>query len=210
MTMTSPWTRTTLALAALLMTLSLVGAAQAEPIECQKTIAKESAKLLQTRIKALQKCQDARVKRGVSCPDQKATGAISKASAKLTAGINKACGGDDKVCGGDLTGEDLPSSIDWPSRCQDFERAACDNRIADCHDIATCLDCITAAASTQAIDLSYGSLSLPSTSNKPLNGCQRAIGKASAFFLKAKSKALQKCWDARLAGQHTSSCVSPA
>ena len=43
----------------------------------------------------------------------------------------------------------------------------------------------------------------------PLNSCQRAIGSAPTQFVESKSKALQKCWDARLKGLHSNSCPTP-
>ena len=55
----------------------------------------------------------------------------------------------------------------------------------------------------------YANLNLPSTSDKALNTCQKAIGKSAAKFFAAKSKALQKCWDARLKGKHSNPCPSP-
>jgi hypothetical protein len=45
------------------------------------------------------------------------------------------------------------------------------------------------------VKLYYDDLVLPSTGDKTLNKCQQTIGKASAAFLAAKTKALAKCWD---------------
>ena len=45
--------------------------------------------------------------------------------------------------------------------------------------------------------------------DKTLNKCQHAIGKATSAFLSSKSKALQKCWDAKLNGEAIASCVPP-
>ena len=44
---------------------------------------------------------------------------------------------------------------------------------------------------------------------KALNKCQQEIGKVADKFLRAKSKALQKCWDQRLKGLHAANCPDP-
>jgi len=62
----------------------------------------------------------------------------------------------------------------------------------------------------QAIALYYAALaSAEFGENSALNKCQRTIGKATQVFLKAKSKALQKCSENRLKGQHENACLSP-
>ncbi len=190
--------------------LATAGPAPAEQVKCQRAIAKESSKFLQARAKALQKCQDGIVKGGSGpCPDDKADAAIQKAVSKLTAGIGKACGGDDKLCGKDLTNEDNRVALGWPAQCPDLARASCDSVINDCSGIGECLACMDGSAVDQGLRLAYDNLQLPSATSA-LNKCQRAIGKATAKFLAAKSKTLQKCWDARLKGKHTNSCVPPA
>ena len=189
--------------------LAAAGPAPAEQVKCQRAIAKESSKFLQAKAKALQKCEDGVVKGGAGpCPDDKAQAAIQKATSKLTAGIGKACGGDDKACGQDLTNEDNPAALGWPAQCPDLARALCSNVMNDCSGIAACLACTNGSAVDQAIGLAYEKLNLPSES--ALNKCQRAIGKATSQFLAAKSKKLQKCWDARLNGKHSNSCIPPA
>jgi hypothetical protein len=71
------------------------------------------------------------------------------------------------------------------------------------------MQCVGDAAANQAVDLYYGAL-LPSGGDKALLKCQTTIGKAASAFLVSKTKALQKCWDARLNGKHSNSCVPPA
>ena len=52
---------------------------------------------------------------------------------------------------------------------------------------------------------------VPGTQADPaLNKCQVTIGKANTSFLISKSKALRKCWDARLTGKHSGDCFSPS
>ena len=123
--------------------------------------------------------------------------------------VFKACGGDDKYCGSDLTNEDSPVSLGWPGQCPDLLRAGCGNAVNnDCSGIVACLTCTNASAVDRPLNLAYGDLELPS--DGALNKCQKAIGKATSRFLSSKSKALQKCWDARLNGKHGNSCVPPA
>ncbi len=185
--------------------------ADAQISKCQRTIAKAGSQAVQAKIKALSKCEEGKAKGSIpSCPDQKATDAVNKANAKLSDAIAKSCGGDDKVCGGVTTNEFTPAALGWPSRCPDFERGVCDNEIgSSCNDITTCMQCIGDAAANQAVDLYYDALA-PSGGNKALLKCQTTIGKAASAFLVSKTKALQKCWDARLNGKHSNSCVPPA
>src|SRR5262249_36774901 len=42
-----------------------------------------------------------------------------------------------------------------------------------------------------------------------VNRCQQAIGSATTRFLRDRSKALQRCWDARLRGVHANPCPDP-
>jgi hypothetical protein len=192
-----------------------VPSASAETVKCQRTIAKASSQFVQAKVKALSKCNGAVIKNGSgSCPDQKTSDAITKASTKLSSAIGKSCGGDDKVCGGDLTHEDLPATLGWPALCPDFDRSAapaCTGPINNCGDIAACVECVGESAVDQSVALYYADLALPSTSNAALNKCQIAIGKAASAFLSSKTKALQKCWDAKLnGGTSIVSCVPPA
>ncbi len=189
--------------------LGVATPADATPAACQRAIAKAGVKYLQARTNALGKCEEAVIK-GTSagpCPDDKALTAVAKASTKLASAIDKGCGGDDNVCGGDLTDEDTPAALGWPATCPNFEHGPCTNAIGDCGDIATCLTCIGDTAVDVAIDLYDEELVLPSSGD--LNKCQVAIGKASLAFMRAKAKALQKCWDGRLKESHANACVPP-
>ena len=164
---------------------------------------KASAAFVETTAKALQKCED-RVVKGklpqlTDCyAEAKTATAVAKAATKLSSTIIKGCGGKDKACG---TGDDEAlTNIGWDiGACVNFENGSCTNVIADCGDIATCLQCIGEAAVDQALWLYYDDLTLTdpkgSKAEKALNKCQQAIGKETVKFLVAKSKALQKCWD---------------
>ena len=184
--------------------------AHAEAVKCQRAIAKEAAKFAQIKAAVLAKCEELRLKGrlvGV-CPDATAAGKIEKAVVTLGAKIGKACGGKDKVCGGDLTNEDDLASIGWPAVCPTLGNGTCASTIASCADIAPCLECVHGAAVDQVITLAYRSAQ-SSTAGSPLNKCQVAIGKSTVEFLQEESKALLKCWDARLQHQHANLCPSP-
>jgi hypothetical protein len=181
-------------------------------VKCEQGIAKASSKFAQAKMKALQQCEDAKIAgklpQATDCKTEAGAAAkITKATTALGGAVGKACGGDDKACG--TPPEVSPASIGWPGTCPNFESGTCNNAIANCSGISTCLGCVGEAAVDQAISLYYGNLNLPSTSDKALNACQKAIGKSAAKFFAAKSKALQKCWDARLKGKHSNPCPSP-
>ncbi len=194
----------------LLVPLAVPRAASAVPVKCQQAILKESAKLAQTRATVLAKCEEQRTKGKLtgSCPDAKSAAKLAKAAATLAAKIAKACGGKDKVCGGDATGEDTPGSIGWPGVCPNFESLACANTITTCGDVSACLACVDDAAIDQLIGLVYPETpAVPVKS--PANKCQVAIGKNIVKLAQNESKTLQKCWDARLKQKHGNACPDP-
>lgn len=193
----------------------LAGAAQADIVKCQRTIAKAGSQYVQARAKVLAKCEIAKVAgklpiATVCASEPKTSTAISKAGTKLDAAIDKACGGSDKVCGGG--NDDTAMSIAWPSACPNFEGGDCTDPIGPgCEGIADCLRCIDDAAVDQNIGLLAGTLAVepPPISDKGLNKCQQTIVKAGQAYLNTRTKILQKCWDARLTGKHSSPCPDP-
>jgi len=155
-------------LLAAVCSMALTGTAAAEAVKCRAAIIKASASYAQARAKALQKCEDAVVKgrlplTTVCTDDAKADRSITKATTKLTTTIDKACGGADKVCGSNTTGEDGGTALGFPALCPDFESKGCIDSIGttDCTGIASCLRCIDDAAVDQAIALSYDALVIP-------------------------------------------------
>lgn len=185
--------------------------AEAEVVKCQRAVAKASTQYFQAITKATDKCENAIVKTGAgTCPDAKMTSALDKAAAKLASSIAKGCGGSDRVCNGDDVDEDLPAAIGWPTLCPNLGNQTCDGVIASCADVITCVACLGATGSDATRDLAYAALALPSTSDPTLNACQRTLGKANADYIRAASKAVAKCWDARMAGKHGDTCVPPA
>jgi len=196
---------TVLAVAAILTAFATC--ADADPVRCQRDILKAASKLAQSEMRTLVRCEDNKL-RGVFPAATDCTALTSaKSESKLRKVIAKACGGDDRDCT-TLTGNDAPAELAWPTACPDFEGAGCTNAIVGCDDIATCLLCVNDAAIDQAVTLYYGSHAA-STPGSALNRCQRAIGKATAAFFTAKTRALAKCWNARHLGKHANACPSP-
>lgn len=193
------------ALAAVLVVVLLAWGevALASPEKCKAAIIKAGAAFVQGRAKALLACEQAKLggklaASTVCATEIKTSAKLAKVRAALTATIAKACGGDDKSCGG--TDDEELAAIGWNiSACPDFETGDCTNPITSCADIPTCLACVNEGAVDQAIGLTFGDLvqTDPKSKDKAvkaLRKCQAALGKASAVFLAAKSKALAACW----------------
>lgn len=185
--------------------------ARAEPVACQRTVAKEFSKFVQASTKLLVNCQDMRAAGAATGDCVAATAsAITTAATRMRISVARRCGGGDHVCG---TADDDPlASIGWGSfgQCPGLPGASCSNAIANCNDVGQCLACVGTAAVQQSVGLYYDALQPGAFgSNSTVNRCQRAIGKAESRFLAAKTKALQRCWDARLKGRHTHPCPIP-
>jgi len=185
---------------------------------CQRAIIEAGQKFLRTKAAIRANCELARLKGEASAPpdcaaDVKTADKIAAAASKLHASIDKSCGGGDKLCGGDLTKELGGTVLGWPSTCPNFEGGTCTNPIgtSECTGIAGCLECIGEAAVDQAIHRYFGDLTATDPKHdKGLNKCQQSIGHEAVKFLTTKSKALAKCWEARLKGQHANDCTPPA
>ncbi len=188
--------------------------AHADPLKCKATITKAASQYVQARTKALVKCEGAvvagKLPPATDCSDEiKTDAAIDKAKDKMEAAIEKACGGADKECGAGNDDDPL-SAIGWDiGTCPDIETLGCSMAINNCHDVSECLECVESEAVDQAIELYYDELVPGTTADKTLNKCQQTIGKASAAFLAAKTKALAKCWDAVNKGGIPGPCPLP-
>jgi cysteine-rich repeat protein len=203
----------TAVLAVLAVTAMLAGAARAEPVKCQRAILKASGTFAHARLGSLAGCRE-RVRKGKLPPatdcaaDPKTAAKLAKAESKLRAAVAKQCGGADRTCG---TGDDDPlASIGWTGPCPDFEGTGCTNAITHCGDVAECLACVGAAATDQAIRLYYDELApADPSSQKPLHKCQLAVAKETIKLHRARTLALQRCWDARHRGSHANPCPVP-
>ncbi len=186
--------------------------ARADAVKCKAAIIKADATFIQAKAKALAKCEEAMVKgklpAGDCHADPKASSAIAKAASKLQVAIAKACGGKDKTCG--TVDDDALADIGWNIPCPNFENGACSGTITSCTDIAACLACIGEATTDRGVGIAYDALvpSNPKT-EKSLNKCQVAIGKATTAYFVAKSKALAKCWKAVNSNKATNPCPVP-
>ena len=201
-------TRATLLTAACLATVTMFPhVASADTVACQRAIAKGTARFAQAKMKRLQKCEDGIVNHVSTgpCPDASAAAKIAQAESKLRSAVSKGCGGGDRTCG--AGGDDEPlTGIGWSGgACPNFESGACSNAVTNCNGVSDCVACVGHAAVNQAIDLYYGSANV-GTTDSDVTKCQRAIGKYTAKFFAAKSKALQKCEDGIIKGTTTGPC----
>ncbi len=199
------------AAAAMLLVLACATHAAADPVKCKRAIAKEFGKYVAATSKLLDKCKNAAIAKGTGTvagckTDPAVAQKIADAAQKMRDKIAGACGGADKTCG--TAGDDSLASINWNvPQCMGLEGGipppACDNAIADCDDVATCLLCIGDKAVEQSVDTLLYDRFFPgpfATKNAE-NKCQIAIAKSAVKFLQAKSKTLNKCVDAKLKGK---------
>ena len=184
-------------------------------VKCRRVIIKEAWKFARAKMKHLARCEAFKVQGklplATECATEEKTAArIEGVRRLLGVRIANKCGGDDRVCNGDPT-EYQPAVLGWGPQCPNVEGGACDFGITDCADMAACLECIEDAAVDQTIALHTDDLELVEPIvNDDVNKCQQKIVKESRKFLDKKSKALQKCWDKRLKGNHDDTCPNPA
>jgi len=190
--------------------------------KCKRAVADAAVDYDEARAEALDKCRQrkfaGKLAAAVPCLTETDTlAALQKASAKLVTAIGKACGGKDKTCGGDATGEVSTGLMGFPDRCPGIRNFppgapsndACRMAITSCADVAACLQCIGARAVDQFVaahETLVPTLADPKT-QKQLNKCQRAISKVSTAALVSRAKQLNKCWGKRLAGKTTADCL---
>jgi len=202
-------------IAAVTCTLVAPTRARADGASCQRAITRVSAAYVEGRANALARCQDGktrgRLRPGDTCAaDPKTLRALETLRVDLFAGINRACGGANRDCGDP---DDLPLvETGWGDvpACPDVAASGCTNPITNCTGIATCLQCLGTRAVDRALETATGAFDAAAFgTSSPVNRCQRAITKAISKFVGTRAKALRKCWDARLRGQHASRCPDP-
>lgn len=205
-----------LAVAALALGATVAGAQDVPG--CQTAIVKGAQKYASTRMKALQKCEEARLTGKIltACDaDTKTQDKIGKAATKLQDGITKACGGvtvadlgfDNLVSrcvGGSRDGEYCTSNGQCydggacgtaticPAFLNDSLGATCAIALATPDDVGTCVTCASARKIDAVVASFYGTL-LPASADKAVLKCQKDIGKRTAKFFDAVEKALAKC-----------------
>ncbi len=185
--------------------LSLLAAGVADagnggpPKKCQVAIARAAGTFLAARVDVLKRCEKLRLQGilppGIDCTTDNPNAAELEGVAKdLADTIDKACGGADQTCG---TPDDVPlSDAGWGdvTQCPDLEHSGCTAPIATCKDVTTCIECVGAAASNQAIKLDYGDfVSAEFGTDSETNQCQEVIGRASTKFLQVLARSLGRC-----------------
>ena len=174
-------------------------AARADLAACQAAIQKATVAFEKAETKAIARCEG--LIRSGKLTDQdcrlepKTLTALAKADAKRAKTIGKACGGADKACGGDLTGEFGGTALGYGAACPDLTGAECEVAIAadSCAGVDDCLACVSRASVDLTIDVAFGDLAPPS-GDKALDKCRTAIAKAGPLLHAARRKALGKCW----------------
>lgn len=102
--MTRQTSRTIVAALATTLALAAPSVAGADPVKCQRGLAKASAKYVQGRTKALDRCERGKttgqLTPGTLCASEPvATAKFTLLAIKLSSSIAKSCGGADKICG---------------------------------------------------------------------------------------------------------------
>jgi cysteine-rich repeat protein len=192
--------RNGVALAAAGMLMLWGGTVKAEEVKCRRTIAKESAKWETSKLKTLQKCNDASLKgklaAGANCIpgdpmiETKTGEKIEKACDSLEAKILKDCEPADIAA--------IFPGGECPRFSTSDEASGCTAAVTDAASAAACIKCLGEVSVDAMIDLAYGDL-LPidpsDKADKNVQKCQRSVGKNVEKFFKAKRKALAKCED---------------
>jgi outer membrane protein assembly factor BamB len=214
-------------------------------LKCRRTAAKESVNLVQQRAKSICKCEVAKITGTLPAStvcirdDAKTVSQLDKAAVKMAAKIEKTCGGVDKACDGQLSGEVGAANIGFGAACGGLEGlgrcvggtaagdvctvdgdcsgggtcVGCGAAIASeaCGGAITCLDCVASVATKQLDDLlSRNLVATDPLTQSEANKCQQEIQRSVWKFAIAKSKILHKCWDKRLLGKHGDVCPDAA
>jgi hypothetical protein len=198
-----------------ILALSAARSTLADPLGCERGIARAAARHVQGFAKILYRCEDGKAglkyrETTICATDPLFESQRVALSTKLVVAVNQACGGPNGACG-DADDEPLAGTA-WNGigACPDVGNAGCTNPITTCADVAQCLACIDQAAATHAMTLTYGAFDREEFGTaSPVNRCQRAIGKAAYKYLVTRSKVMQRCWDARAVGQHANPCPDP-
>ena len=217
-------------LAALALVLpALVGTASADPVLCQKTIAKQYTVLKKKTLKGVAKCLDKENKGDLPgpCPDAITDGKLDVVRQKVEGKVATACSLADAAALG-FSGF---CNLGFPEGSA--AEAACSALpVTTSAELAACITCWKQADFLEFLSLLYashavelcGTLGLSSTAcsqggcasllgttpdqrdlgDTGENDCQKGIGKAGIKYLLAREKELEKC---ALAGGTRTSCL---
>jgi hypothetical protein len=225
--------RTLLTSAVVLAVASLVGTATADPVLCQKTIAKQYTVLKKKTLKGIGKCLDKENKGDLPgpCPDMITADKLAVVRQKVEAKVALNCSMADATalgfsgCGYGQFDED--SAVEASCRALPVTTPA---------ELASCITCwkeadfyefLSVLYASHALELCGGALGMSSTvcseggcagpsgatpdqrdlGDTGENDCQKAIGKAGIKYLLSREKLFEKC---ALAGGTSSSCHGDA
>ena len=167
-------------------------------VKCKRAVVKAGTDYFEARLKALAKCEDkkhqGKLAANLDCRSEtKTREVLLKATAAIGKAIGKACGGGDKKCGGDITG-DLSEIVGFGAQCPGF-RGACKNAIADCTGIVDCVACANAAAADDTLrfmaNVGFGD----PENQKQLVKCQRAVVDAGIDLAVVTANLKERCWN---------------
>ncbi|HEY2386099.1 MAG TPA: hypothetical protein VGK30_03995 [Candidatus Binatia bacterium] len=153
----------------------------AEP--CQEAIAKNAAKFVGKKLKAIQKCNEKNMKSPGDCAPADLTATIAGLTTKLNDGLNKKCGPPFPPAGLSNT---PPSGLGFPGKCS---QGGPGNFTST--DLNNCIDTSHEDAVDSLIDIEWGTTT--ANANSDVQKCQKAIDKDGGKVTAAVLKAVQKC-----------------
>lgn len=168
----------------------------ADPVaKCRSAIVKGANELLIAHAKASAKCTRALILgKAPSCPDDRASVATAKAGAKLRSAIAKACGGKDKVCGGNEIDIGL-LEIGWSiGSCDQTGSTSCFNPITDCNGVASCVACLAEQSVDDALAIFAARPVVVPKVEKVLAKCLVEVTTSSTNSFMKVAKSLGECW----------------
>ena len=188
----------------------------AKPISCEQAIAHASEVYYTAQLEVLRKCEKAqvqgRVSEDVDCMfDDPMSTQLDDLATALAKEVGKECGGTDETCGTDDDPSLAASGWGDVTQCPDLENLGCTNTIQTCSDVTDCVQCVATAAAEQVIGLNFEDFdSTQFGTRSTINLCQAAIGKAATKYAEVSANALERCWQARIAGKRSDICPGAA
>jgi hypothetical protein len=182
--------------------------AAGDSVRCSRAIASAGATFVQRTLSASERCQDSilRGRFAGPCPDPKTAAKLAKIHTKLNDTIRRTCGGKDRICG--VGADDVSlTTVGWNmGQCPNIVGGSpCTNALADCGDVADCLDCVDGTVTSDAVTLAFGAFTVGSPAT-PIGKCQLQIGKQWSTFLRHRTHTLQWCEDGLLRGKISGPC----
>jgi hypothetical protein len=220
--------RTAVVIGVVLLLPAFVGIAAADPVLCQKTIAKQYTVLKKKTLKGVGKCLDKQNKGDVAgpCPDAITAGKLDVVRQKVEAKVAATCSMADATALGFAF-----CSYGQPDEDSVVEAACRALPLTTPSELASCITCwkeadfyefLSVLYASHAVELCGGALGMSSTvcseggcagpgltpdqrdlGDTGENDCQKGIGKAGIKYLLTREKLFEKC---ALAGGTSASC----